>query len=299
MVIKRTRSDLIFDTVNNIIMIISLLLVAYPLIFIISASFSNPADVQNGTMWLLPTHVTLEGYKTLFRTGDIWIGYKNTIIYAVFGTMINLVCTVSSGYALSRKDFMIRGFIMKFFSLTMFFSGGLIPTYLLMKSFGFLDTIWAMIIPGAVSVYNMVMCRTFFQMTIPDELLEAAQVDGCGDFRFFAMIVIPLSGALIAVMVLFFAVGHWNTYFNGLIYLTDRKKYSLQMVLQEILVNQNMSQVDSSLSSMDVTESLRRQRLADSIKYGVIIVGSLPVLLLYPLIQKYFVKGIIVGSIKG
>lgn len=299
MVIKRTRSDLIFDIVNNIIMIFSLIIVAYPLIFIISASFSNPADVQNGTMWLYPTHFTLEAYKTLFRTSDIWIGYKNTIIYAALGTLVNLVCTVSSGYALSRKDFMIRGFVMKFFSLTMFFSGGLIPMYLLMKSFGFLNTVWAMIIPGAVSVYNMVMCRTFFQMTIPEELLEAAQVDGCGDFRFFIKIVLPLSGALIAVMVLFFAVGHWNAYFNGLIYLTDRKRYSLQMVLQEILVNQNMSQVDSSLSSMDVTESLRRQRLADSIKYGVIIVGSLPVLLLYPLIQKYFVKGIMIGSIKG
>lgn len=299
MVIKRTKSDVVFDWINNVIMVISLIVVAYPLIFVVSASFSNPSDVQNGNMWLFPVNFTLEGYKTLFRTSDIWVGYKNTIIYTVFGTIINLIFTVSCGYAMSRKDFLIRGFLTKMFSVTMFFSGGMIPTYLLMKNLHFLNTVWSMIIPGAVSVYNMIMCKTFFQTNIPDELLEASMVDGCGDFRFFVQMVIPLSGSLIAVMVLLFAVGHWNTYFNGLIYLTERSRFSLQMVLQEILVNQNMSQVDSSLSTLNVTEELRRQQLADSIKYGVILVGSLPVLLLYPLIQRHFVKGMMMGSIKG
>lgn len=299
MVIHKTRGDKIFDFVNNVIMLIVLIIVAYPLIFIISASFSDPADVQNGTMWLYPTHFTLEGYKTLFHTSDIWVGYKNTVIYTIVGTAINLFCTMTCAYSLSRKDFMIRGFVTKLFSFTMFFGGGLIPTYLLMKNLGFLDTIWAMVIPGAVSVYNMIMCRTFFQSNIPNELLEAAQVDGCGDFGFFVKIVLPLSGALIAVMVLFFAVGHWNAYFNGLIYITDRSKFSLQMVLQEILVNQNMNRVDTTFSTADVTEALRRQKLADSIKYGVILVGSLPVIILYPFIQRYFVKGVMMGSIKG
>lgn len=299
MVIKPCKSDRIFDTTNVIFMLICIIVVAYPLIFIVSASFSDPAAVNSGEMKLFPIGFTLEGYKTLFRTKAIWTGYKNTIIYTVFGTILQLFFNILCGYAVSRKDFMLRGFVLRVFTITMFFGGGLIPTYLLVKNLGMLNSMWAMIVPGAVSTYNMIMCRSFFEMNIPNELLEASEVDGCGDFRFFVSVVLPLSGALIAVMVLFFAVGHWNTYFNGLIYLTDKKKFSLQMVLQEILVDQSMNNVDQSLVSLNDTAAMQRKKLADSIKYGVIIVGSLPVLVLYPFVQKYFVKGVMVGSLKG
>ena len=299
MVIKPCKSDRIFDTTNVIFMLLCIIVVAYPLIFIVSASFSDPAAVNSGEMKLIPIGFTLEGYKTLFRTKAIWTGYKNTIIYTAFGTILQLFFNILCGYAVSRKDFMLRGFVLRVFTITMFFGGGLIPTYLLVKNLGMLNSMWAMIVPGAVSTYNMIMCRSFFEMNIPNELLEASEVDGCGDFRFFVSVVLPLSGALIAVMVLFFAVGHWNTYFNGLIYLTDKKKFSLQMVLQEILVDQSMNNVDQSLVSLNDTAAMQRKKLADSIKYGVIIVGSLPVLVLYPFVQKYFVKGVMVGSLKG
>lgn len=299
MVIKPSKSDRIFDTVNFLIMLFWIVIIAYPLIFLVSASFSDPAAVQSGKMMLFPVGFTLEGYKTLFRTEAIWTGYKNTIIYTVLGTIVQLFLNITSGYALSRKEFMLRGFVVKVFTVTMFIGGGLIPTYILIKNMHMLNTIWAMIIPGAVSTYNMIMCKSFFEMNIPKELNEAAAVDGCDDLKFFVKIVLPLSGSLIAVMTLFFAVGHWNTYFNGLIYLTDEKKFSLQMVLQQILVNQSMNNVDQSLVALNDTAAMQQKKLADSIKYGVVIVGSLPVLILYPFVQKYFVKGIMIGAIKG
>lgn len=297
--IKEPVEDKIFNIVNVLLTLLGIVIFLYPLIFIVSASFSDPNEVSSGRMVLLPRKFTLEGYRLIFTNKDIWRGYANTIFYTVFGTLLNFLVTIPCAYSMSREDFRVRGIIMKLFMVTMFFSGGMIPSYILMKNLHLLNTRLIMILPGAFSLGNMILCRTFFKTSIPKELLEAAKLDGCGDFKFFVKIVLPLSTALLAVMCLYFSVGHWNTYFNGLIYLTDRKKFSLQMILQEIIVQKDMSSVDKTLSSLQQEYELERQRLSDSIKYGIIIVGSLPVLIAYPFVQKFFVKGVMLGSLKG
>lgn len=297
--IKEPVEDKIFNIVNVLLTLLGIVIFLYPLIFIVSASFSDPNEVSSGRMVLLPRKFTLEGYRLIFTNKDIWRGYANTIFYTVFGTLLNFLVTLPCAYSMSREDFRVRGIVMKLFMVTMFFSGGMIPSYILMKNLHLLNTRLIMILPGAFSLGNMILCRTFFKTSIPKELLEAAKLDGCGDFKFFVKIVLPLSTALIAVMCLYFSVGHWNTYFNGLIYLTDRKKFSLQMILQEIIVQKDMSSVDKTLSALQQEYELERQRLSDSIKYGIIIVGSLPVLIAYPFVQKFFVKGVMLGSLKG
>lgn len=297
--IKEPVEDKIFNIVNVLLTLFGIVIFLYPLIFIVSASFSDPNEVNSGRMVLLPRKFTLEGYRLIFTNKDIWRGYANTIFYTVFGTLLNFLFTLPCAYSMSRDDFRVRGIVMRFFMVTMFFSGGMIPSYILMKNLHLLNTRLIMILPGAFSLGNMILCRTFFKTSIPKELLEAAKLDGCGDFKFFIKIVLPLSTALIAVMCLYFSVGHWNTYFNGLIYLTDRKKFSLQMILQEIIVQKDMSSVDKTLSALQQEYELERQRLSDSIKYGIIIVGSLPVLIAYPFVQKFFVKGVMLGSLKG
>nr|WP_249686359.1 carbohydrate ABC transporter permease [Enterococcus casseliflavus] len=279
---------------------ISLLIVLYPLIYIISASISNPHLVNSGEMWLLPKGITFEGYRTLLGNSSIWRGYLNTIYYTVLGTSINLLVTLPCAYALSREDFYGRRAFTNFMLVTMFLSGGLIPSYLLIRSLGMLNTVWALVIPGAVSVYNVVVTRTFFQSTIPREMEEAAIVDGCSDFRLFMQIVLPLSTPIIAVMALFYGVGHWNSFFNALIYLSDRSMYPLQMILREILILQDMSSNTVNNVTSEMANMLySKQQLAQVIKYGVMIVSSLPVIIVYPFLQKYFVKGMMVGSIKG
>jgi putative aldouronate transport system permease protein len=231
---------------------------------------------------------------------SIWRGYLNTIYYTVLGTSINLLVTLPCAYALSREDFYGRRAFTNFMLVTMFLSGGLIPSYLLIRSLGMLNTVWALVIPGAVSVYNVVVTRTFFQSTIPREMEEAAIVDGCSDFRLFMQIVLPLSTPIIAVMALFYGVGHWNSFFNALIYLSDRSMYPLQMILREILILQDMSSNTVSNVTSEMANMLySKQQLAQVIKYGVMIVSSLPVIIVYPFLQKYFVKGMMVGSIKG
>ncbi len=239
--IKDTRADKIFLIFVYVFLAISLLIVLYPLIYIISASISNPHLVNSGEMWLLPKGITFEGYRTLLGNSSIWRGYLNTIYYTVLGTSINLLVTLPCAYALSREDFYGRRAFTNFMLVTMFLSGGLIPSYLLIRSLGMLNTVWALVIPGAVSVYNVVVTRTFFQSTIPREMEEAAIVDGCSDFRLFMQIVLPLSTPIIAVMALFYGVGHWNSFFSALIYLSDRSMYPLQMILREILILQDMS----------------------------------------------------------
>nr|WP_205821517.1 carbohydrate ABC transporter permease [Enterococcus casseliflavus] len=279
---------------------ISLLIVLYPLIYIISASISNPHLVNSGEMWLLPKGITFEGYRTLLGNSSIWRGYLNTIYYTVLGTSINLLVTLPCAYALSREDFYGRRAFTNFMLVTMFLSGGLIPSYLLIRSLGMLNTVWALVIPGAVSVYNVVVTRTFFQSTIPREMEEAAIVDGCSDFRLFMQIVLPLSTPIIAVMALFYGVGHWNSFFSALIYLSDRSMYPLQMILREILILQDMSSNTVNNVTSEMANMLySKQQLAQVIKYGVMIVSSLPVIIVYPFLQKYFVKGMMVGSIKG
>ena len=298
--IKDTRADKIFLIFVYVFLAISLLIVLYPLIYIISASISNPHLVNSGEMWLLPKGITFEGYRTLLGNSSIWRGYLNTIYYTVLGTSINLLVTLPCAYALSREDFYGRRAFTNFMLVTMFLSGGLIPSYLLIRSLGMLNTVWALVIPGAVSVYNVVVTRTFFQSTIPREMEEAAIVDGCSDFRLFMQIVLPLSTPIIAVMALFYGVGHWNSFFNALIYLSDRSMYPLQMILREILILQDMSSNTLNNVTSEMANMLySKQQLAQVIKYGVMIVSSLPVIIVYPFLQKYFVKGMMVGSIKG
>lgn len=297
--VKDTRADKIFLVFVYFFLAIALLIVLYPLIYIVSASISNPHLVNSGEMWLLPKGVTFEGYRTLLGNSSIWRGYLNTIYYTVLGTSINLLVTLPCAYALSRDDFYGRRAFTNFMLVTMFLSGGLIPSYLLIRSLGMLNTVWALVIPGAVSVYNVVVTRTFFQTTIPREMEEAAIVDGCSDFRLFMQIVLPLSTPIIAVMALFYGVGHWNSFFSALIYLSDKSMYPLQMILREILILQDMSSNTVSNVTSEMASMLySKQQLAEVIKYGVMIVSSLPVIIVYPFLQKYFVKGMMVGSIK-
>ncbi|WP_100406882.1 carbohydrate ABC transporter permease [Bacillus solitudinis] len=293
--IRRSKEDKVFDAINITLLTLMLLAILYPLYFIVIASISNPDRIFAGDVWLYPIEITFEGYSRIFQDGKIWIGYKNTVIYTVVGTILNVFLTLTAAYALSRKDFYGRNFFMIMFVFTMFFSGGLIPTYLVVQNLGMVNTMWAMIIPKAVAVWNIIVARTFFQASIPDEMLEAAKVDGCSNTKFFTKIVLPLSKPVIAVMVLFYAVGHWNSYFDALVYLNNESLYPLQLILRNILIqNEAAATMVSDLESVAA-----QQRIADLIKYGVIIVGSLPLLIVYPFIQKYFVQGVMIGGIKG
>lgn len=299
--IKEPLSDRIFLLIVHLLLLFALVVTLYPVIYIFSASISNPSAVNSGEMWLLPIDITWEGYKVLLENNDIWLGYYNTIIYTVVGTSINLLVTIPGAYVLSRKDFQARDFVTKLLIFTMFFSGGLIPSYLLVTGLGLNNTMWALILPGAASVYNVVVTRTFFETNIPDSLTEAAFIDGASDFQIFGRIVLPLSKPILAVMALFYGVGHWNQFFNALIYLDDREKYPLQMILREILVQQDLSSNPSvgSMTSEQAQFIHSQKELSAILKYGVMIVASVPVIMVYPFIQKYFVQGVMIGSIKG
>ena len=292
--IRYTLGDRIFLTVDFIILVLLLIAIAYPLIYIFFASFN--AQVTKMGLSLFPEEWTVQGYKAVFEYKFIWSGYRNTIVYTVVGTAINLFVTICCAYPLSRKDFKGRGIIMVMCMITMYFSGGLIPTYLVVKDLGILNSMWAIVLPGAMSVYNMIVMRTYFDTQIPQELLESAQLDGCGNLNFLKSIVLPLSVPILAVVGLFYAVGHWNSYFNAMIYLTERDRYPLQVILRDILI---MNTVDPSESSMDLNLLQSMEERQNVMKYSLIIVSSVPVLILYPFIQKYFVKGIMIGAIKG
>lgn len=292
---RNTTFDKWVDRINYGLLILVTLIVVYPLLLVVVSSISDPDAVNNGSVWLYPIGFTLEGYQAIFADPTIWRGYGNSLLYMVLGTVLSIVVTIPAGYALSRTDLKGRNVFMFFIAFTMFFGGGLIPSYLLIKGLGMNNTIWALIIPGAVSAYNLIIVRTFFQSTIPKELLEASQMDGCSDFRFFGNIVLPLSVPIIAVITLFTAVGHWNSYFQALIYIRDEALYPLQLVLRNILiVNETQNQMLESMQDMTKVE-----RLNNLMKYGVIVVSSIPMLILYPFLQRYFVKGIMIGSIKG
>jgi putative aldouronate transport system permease protein len=295
-VVRRQSDEKIFDAVVSVLAVLIVVVVLYPLIFIVSASFSDPAAVLNGEVLLLPKHITLAAYQSVFHNGEIWRGYANTILYTVVGTAFNLIMTTLAAYPLSRPDLPGRGFFMFFITLTMFFSGGLIPSYLLVKSLGMVNTMWALIIPGAIATYNLIIMRTYFQTSIPWELQEAANMDGCTNWKLLIYVILPLSRPIMAVMVLFYAVGHWNSYFNALIYIRDKDLYPLQIVLREILL---ISQGDSGDGGSSSTGLESQVLLAESIKYVVIIISSLPVLVMYPFVQRHFVKGVLIGSLKG
>jgi putative aldouronate transport system permease protein len=292
---RRTKEDKVFDVINVFLVAMIVLLVIYPLYFIVIASISNPNMIYEGKVWFLPKELTFEGYERILRDSKIWLGYKNSIVYTVVGTIVNVSFTLMAAYALSRKDLYGRNTIMFLFLMTMFFSGGLIPTYLVVKNLGLLNTMWALILPKAVAVWNVIVAKTFFESTIPGELLEASRIDGCNDVKFFWKIVLPLSKPIVAVMVLFYAVGHWNSYFDALIYLNNENLYPLQLILRNILI-QNQA---STMMISDLDSLAAKQRVSELIKYGVIIVSSLPLLIVYPFVQKYFVKGVMIGGIKG
>lgn len=299
--IRDSRSDRVFKFFVHLYLFMVLVIVLYPLIYIMSASFSDPTMVNSGKMWLFPKGFTLDGYKLILSFDEIWVGYGNTIFYTVLGVAINLLITLPAAYALSRKKMVGRNFFMIMFVFTMFFSGGLVPTYMLVKNLGMIDTIWSMVLPNAAAIWNIILCRTFFQVTIPPELEEAAIIDGCSTTKLFLKVVMPLSMPIVAVMVLFYGVGHWNEYFSALIYLNNEDMYPLQMVLRKILVLQEVGS-----QSSDPAEAIRNAQVMNSkvnmaaiMKYAVIIVSTLPMLIVYPFLQRYFVKGVMIGSLKG
>ncbi|CAM4032611.1 carbohydrate ABC transporter permease [Paenibacillus alkaliterrae] len=298
--VKETGRDKVFVICNYIFVFLAFIVVAYPVLYMISASISDPKLVGSGEMWLLPKGITFEGYERVFQNSSIWTGYGNTILYTAVGTLINLFVTLPAAYALSRKDFAGRNFFMGMFMVTMFFGGGLVPTYLLVKELNMVNTMWAIIIPSAASIWNIIVSRTFFQSSIPKELQEAAQIDGCTNMRLFIKIILPLSMPIIAVMGLFYGVGNWNSYFSALIYLNDADKYPLQLVLRQILVLQEMSaQGGGAMDASSAAALNNKAEIAALVKYAVIIVATVPVIAIYPFLQRYFVQGVMIGSVKG
>ncbi len=294
---KRSYSDKIFDIVNLIIMLVLFLVFVWPLWFVVIASFSNPNEVWNGNVILLPKQFSMAAYEAVIQYKSIWIGYRNTIFYTVAGTLTNLFMTICAAYPLSRKDFMPRNFFMFLFMLTMYFSGGLIPTYLVASKLHLINTVWAMIIPGAVSIYNVIITRTYFLNSIPSGLQEAAALDGANSFQFLIKVVLPLSKPILAVIGLYYAVGHWNDFFSALIYINDKSLMPLQTFLRDLLMSNKM--LVNGMQGMDAAQAEMKMQLAQTLKYSAIVVSTVPVLCIYPFIQKYFVKGIMIGSIKG
>lgn len=293
---KKITQDKVVYFVNYILLSLLLVVVLYPLLYIVSCSFSSGDALMSGKVKFLPVGFTLDGYKAVFEYTSIWVGYGNSILYTVLGTIISVTLVLLAAYPLSREDFKGKKLFTALFLFTMMFSGGLIPSYLLIRNLGLIDTMWAVILPGSVSAYNMLVARTFFKQTIAKELMEAAEMDGCPDFKFFVSIVLPLSKPIIAVISLWVAVSLWNAYFTPMIYFNSEEKFPLQLVLRRILL---MSQVDFSTSSVDPQQLARNQYLSEMLKYGTIIVSSLPLMIVYPFLQKYFVKGVMIGSVKG
>jgi len=291
-VIKETKGDKIFKVVNGCFLGIMALLVIYPLYFIIIASISDPDAVLAGKVVLYPVQLNFNGFRKIMERSDIWRGYLNTIIYTLMTVVLALAVTIPGGWALSRKTLPGKKGWMMFFIIPMFFGGGLIPFYNVMSSLKLINTAWAIVLPSILSVWNLFMCKTFFETSIPNGLVEAAKIDGASQFRIFFSLVIPLSKAVIAVMALYYAVGQWNSYFNAMIFLQDEAKYPLQLVLKEILIASE-STVGGSGETI-----LEQYRLANQLKYASVIVSSVPVLMLYPFVQKYFAQGVMIGSLK-
>jgi putative aldouronate transport system permease protein len=294
-VISQSKGDKLFNLFNYAIMIVIAVAILYPLYFVFLASFTDPDQVNSGGLLLYPDSIYLDGFKKIFEYKPLWDGYLNSILYTFIGTFINLAVTIPCAYALSRKGLAGKTPIMLLFAFTMFFSGGLIPTYLLISKLGMLDTIWAITLPVAASVWNIIITRTYFQSTIPEELLEASVMDGCSDFRFFFSIALPLSKVIIAVMALFYGIGHWNSFFEPMLYLTSNEKFPLQVILRNLLI---MNEAGSRMV-IDPMSLAAKQRISEQLKYGVIVVACLPLLIVYPFLQKYFTQGVMIGSIKG
>ncbi len=292
---QESAPDKVFLFFIYLLMILILLIILVPLLYVVSASFSDPQAVISGEMKLLPVRPTLRGYEAVFRYHKIILGFRNSFFYMVAGTLINLVMTMLAAYPLSRPEFKARRVLSFFFMFAMIFSGGLVPTFMVVEKLGLINTVWAMLIPNALSIWNLMLCRNYIMNNIPNELYEAGVLEGCTPFRFFTTIVIPLSKPILAVLALYYGIGHWNTYFSALIYLKDPNLQPLQIALREILV---INKVDPTLV-VNAKALADMQGLTDLLKYAVIVVSSLPLMLIYPFVQKYFVKGIMVGSVKG
>lgn len=293
--IRESRADRIFGLVNGAFLFCILIMILYPLLFILSSSFSSTSAVVSGKVWLFPVEFTFEGYTSVFNNDNIMTGFANSLFYVVAGTTLNVFLTILAGYPLSRDDFYGRQFFMLIFVITMLFDGGLIPRYILVKDLGLLNTRWSLILPTGLAVFLVFVTRTFFKSTIPKELLEASQMDGCNNFKYLWKVVIPVSAPIIAVLTLFYAIGHWNQFFNALIYLRDRNLFPLQLILNQILVR---NEIDATmLEDIELLQKLEGMR--ELLKYSLIVVASAPALILYPFVQKHFVKGVMLGSLKG
>jgi len=293
--ISYSKGDRIYYFICYVILTVLLITVLFPLLYIVSASFSSSEAVTAGKVLLWPVDISLDGYRGVLRYESIWLGYRNTIFYVVTGTTLNVALTMICAYPLARPGFTGRKFYTVLFTFTMLFGGGMIPSYINMRNLGLLNTTWAMILPGAISVYNMIVARTFIQNSIPTELMEAAKIDGCSDARYFVSMVLPLSKTIIAVLVMYYMVGHWNSYFNAFLYLSDKDRYPLQIVLRSILIQNSFS----SDATMDEETMKQMQNMRDLLKYSIIVVSSAPLMAVYPFVQKYFIKGVMIGSVKG
>ena len=292
---KRSKGEKIFAVFNTIILIGLSIVCLIPMWHVIMASVSDPYSVgaTHSFIFYPLEKPNVEAYKIILRYQGLWRGYLNTIIYTVSQCFLAAFCSCIGGYIMARKQYRYRGLFTIFLLIPMFFNGGMIPTYLLVRDLGMLDTMWAILLPTAISVWNLIITRTYFQTSIPQEILESASIDGCNDFQFLIRMVIPLSVPILAVNVLLYAVGHWNSYFNEMIYLSTNTKYPLQLILRDILLN------DQSAGTMDVTQQLERQKTQYLLQYSSMVVGTVPLMLLYPAVQKYFIKGIMVGAVKG
>ena len=282
--VKRCREDIIFDTVIFIVLTLILFIVAYPLYWVIISSFSDPTAVSAGKVLLRPMGFTLKGYVEVFKNSQVMRGFFNSIVITFVGVCVNLAVTLPTAYALSRDNFSGKKPITVFYMITMFFGGGMIPTYLVVKNMHLLNTIWALVLPGCLSVYNMIVARTFFKSNISEELYEAGEIDGCTQSRFFFQIALPLSKAIIAIMVLYYGVGHWNSYFSALLYISDQDKYPLQLVLRNILITNQTALSQTATTAAARAALQEQQQLIDVMKYSLIIISSVPVLIMYPLV---------------
>ena len=298
---SKIQGDFRFDVVNIIVLGLITLLFFYPMYLCLISAVSSPEEVYAGRVLLLPKGFNSEGFQRVIENDSLWRGYLNTIFYTVLGTCINLALTMTGAFVLSRRTFALRTPLNWMVLFTMFFGGGMIPTYLLVKDLKLLNTVWSLVLPGAISTWNLIITRTFLATSIPNELQEAAYIDGCNNIRFFLRIVLPNATTIIAVIGLFYAVDHWLSYWNAMLYITDETKYPLQLVLRDILLKAEVAlesarSGEDSESAMAVVELLR---ISESVKYIVVIAGTLPLLIVFPFVEKYFVKGVMIGSVKG
>ena len=293
--IHLSRSDQVFEILSYVLLTVLTLVVLYPLYFVLIASISDPNMVGNGQVIFFPKNIMWNGYQKIFSYKQIWTSYRNTIVYTVLGTLLNVLLTMITAYPLSRKDLRGKKLILFYMMFTMYFGGGLIPTFLVIKSLGLYNNWLIMIFSGLISISNVIICRTFIMNSIPEDLYEAAILDGANHFHYFRRVVLPLSAPVLAVMALYYGVGHWNGYWTAMIYLNDKDLYPLQLVLRGILT---LNQIDTDLVS-DFDDIVRQQRIAELMKYGLIVVSSAPLIIIYPFLQKHFAKGVMIGSVKG